>query len=234
MNHKRTAEITEYGASNKPRCNVVLVMDHSISMEGEPMKEMNRAFRAFANKCNSDNRALSRVDFCSISFGDYAVVDNEWGPITNLCENQFVNERTMGCTNYEDAINLALQKVDEKRKRDRTMGIPRSAPIVFLLTDGQPTCDITQSVGEITRRQQEVDGSGHKKFIFTPLFIGPSSSPAVTTLARYGSTVITASPEVYDEVFDFVLHSTEAVSDSMDGGDATVTIPPGLQAIKLN
>lgn len=139
MNCKnRIAETTEYGASNKPRCNVVLVMDHSISMDGEPMKEMNRAFRAFSYKCKSNNRALSRVDFCSISFGDSAVVDNEWGPITNLGENQFINESTMGCTNYEDAITLALQKVDEKRKHDRSMGIPRSAPIVFF-HDGRPT-----------------------------------------------------------------------------------------------
>ncbi len=230
---KRVAAESHEGSCNKPRWNIVLILDRSASMTGLYTEKLNEALRAFFKECRGDMKAIDRVDLCIISFGSNATLDLDWTSLGEVDEESAIREATMGCTNYEDAIDLALSQVDAKRARDRALGIPRSTPQLFFITDGGPTCDISGSVRDIKARLAEHDSSGVAKFNFMPIYTGNPGDAAVQTLAQYNH-VIVADPLAYPEVFHFVHDSVKAVSDSKDGEKVSVPLPSGLNIVSLN
>ncbi len=60
---------TEFADNPEPRCPVVLVLDTSGSMNGEPIKELNEGLRAFADALKNDRLAALRVEVAVITFG---------------------------------------------------------------------------------------------------------------------------------------------------------------------
>lgn len=231
--YNRKAAESQEGSCNKMKWNTVIILDRSASMIGEPTKKLNGAMKAFFDESTTDMKAIDRVDLCVIDFGTDATLNLDWTPLAKVNSDTVISDANMGCTNYEDAITLALKQVDAKRARDKALGIPRSPPQIFFITDGGPTCDITTSVNEITARLAERDSSGNRKFSFYPIYTGNVGDSAVTTLARYNN-VIVADPLAYGEIFHFVHDSVKACSESEEGDKISVTVPPGLQVVNLN
>lgn len=62
-------EQAEFADNPEPRCPVVLVLDTSGSMNGNPIKELNEGLRAFAEAIRSDPLASLRVEVAVIAFG---------------------------------------------------------------------------------------------------------------------------------------------------------------------
>jgi uncharacterized protein YegL len=60
---------TEFADNPEPRCPVVLVLDTSGSMNGEPIKELNEGLRGFAEALNNDRLAALRVEVAVVTFG---------------------------------------------------------------------------------------------------------------------------------------------------------------------
>lgn len=60
---------TEFADNPEPRCPVVLVLDTSGSMNGEPIKELNEGLRAFTEALQNDPLASLRVEVALITFG---------------------------------------------------------------------------------------------------------------------------------------------------------------------
>lgn len=60
---------TEFADNPEPRCPVVLVLDTSGSMQGQPIVELNEGLRAFAAAIQTDRLAALRVEVAVIAFG---------------------------------------------------------------------------------------------------------------------------------------------------------------------
>jgi uncharacterized protein YegL len=60
---------TEFADNPEPRCPVVLALDTSGSMDGEPIKELNQGLREFAQALNTDRLAALRVEVAVVTFG---------------------------------------------------------------------------------------------------------------------------------------------------------------------
>ncbi len=59
----------EFAENPEPRCPVILVLDTSGSMNGEPIQELNEGLRAFAEALKNDRLASLRVEVALVSFG---------------------------------------------------------------------------------------------------------------------------------------------------------------------
>jgi uncharacterized protein YegL len=119
----------------EPRCPCVLLLDTSGSMNGMPITELNRGLQAFQEALANDALALLRVEIAIITFGPVTVAQEF------VTANQFVppNLTASGDTPMGTAINLALDKIDERKQVYKQNGISYYRPWVFLITDGSPT-----------------------------------------------------------------------------------------------
>ncbi len=59
----------EFADNPEPRCPVVLVLDTSGSMKGQPIVELNEGLRAFASAIRADHLASLRVEVAVVTFG---------------------------------------------------------------------------------------------------------------------------------------------------------------------
>lgn len=59
----------EFADNPEPRCPVVLLLDTSGSMQGEPIQELNQGLRSFSEALKADRLASLRVEVAVVAFG---------------------------------------------------------------------------------------------------------------------------------------------------------------------
>ena len=62
-------ELAEFADNPEPRCAVVLLLDTSGSMHGQPISELNAGLKEFENALKSDRLASLRVEVAVVTFG---------------------------------------------------------------------------------------------------------------------------------------------------------------------
>ena len=139
-------------APSEPHFAIVLLLDTSSSMSGDPINSLNKAVNAFKEQTSMDELAKKRVDICIIEFNDTARVVQEFTPISQL---EPVNLTARGCTSMGAGINLAIDKVKERNKMYASYGTPVYRPWIFMITDGWPTDDIIDARERIIAEEQK-------------------------------------------------------------------------------
>lgn len=126
----------EFVENPESRCPVVLVLDVSKSMEGPPLEALNDALATFKYDVEQDEMAAIRVEVAIITFGgevkliqDFVTMDHFTAPVLEHYWN----------TPMGSALDMALDKVEERKLAYKDHGIPYYRPWVFLITDGTPT-----------------------------------------------------------------------------------------------
>lgn len=124
----------EFATNAEPRCPVVLLLDTSGSMGGQPIDELNNGLNVFKQSVEEDNLASLRVELAIITFGpvqmrqDFVTVD-QWTPERYDADN---------LTPMGEAINYALDILEDRKQTYKDNGIQYYRPWVFLVTDGGP------------------------------------------------------------------------------------------------
>jgi uncharacterized protein YegL len=149
-----------------PRCPVVLVLDTSASMDGDPIRQLNDGVGHFIGQIQKDEIANFSVELACITFGSVPEVIL---PFTNVSEIQAAPRlAASGNTAMGAAITLGLQLLEERKAMFKRTGIPYYQPWMVLMTDGSPT----DSVQEATRRVLLL--SGDRKLAFFGIGVGDS------------------------------------------------------------
>lgn len=119
----------------EPRCPCVLLLDTSGSMSGEPIAQLNAGLAALQSALNEDEVALLRVELALITFGPVRLTQDF------ISAGQFTPPQLHagGDTPMGSALQLALDKVEERKQIYRNSGLTYYRPWLFLITDGQPT-----------------------------------------------------------------------------------------------
>lgn len=139
------------GTNPEPRCPCVLLLDTSGSMSGQPISALNEGLRVFKEELSEDSLAMLRVEVAIITFGP-VTVRQEF--VTTEQFEPPVLEPT-GATPMGTAINLALDKIDERKQVYKQNGISYFRPWVFLITDGGPTDgDVWQTAAQRVREAE--------------------------------------------------------------------------------
>ena len=120
------------------RLPCVLVLDGSASMHGDPINELNSGLKVLENELKKDDTAAQRVQLLVIRLGDDAKVEIlvDW---TDAIDFTAPSINANGNTPLGQAMDLALDKIEEQKENYKNNNIPYNRPWIFLITDGTPT-----------------------------------------------------------------------------------------------
>lgn len=119
-----------------PRIACALLLDTSGSMSGSPIEELNKGFELFCQEIKDDELAAKRAEIAVITFGGEPRLVFPFTEGRDLRPQQLT---ASGATPLGQALNLALDQLEQQKGAYRSAGLEYYRPWLFVLTDGQPT-----------------------------------------------------------------------------------------------
>ena len=160
------------------KCPVVLVLDTSGSMDGEPMNELNAALQKFKDEVLMDSTLSNRLEVGIVCFDDDSRVER---PIDLISTETVMPTLSVGgTTNVVSGMRNAMQLIEDRKAFYRANNEPFYRPFICLITDGEPT-NTPEEIESLDLEIQQM--SDNKKFIFIPFGVGKADMTLLAKLA---------------------------------------------------
>lgn len=212
-------EIT-FAENPEPRCPVVLLLDTSWSMTGQPINELNQALQEFWKSVGSDTLAAKRVEVAVVTFGPVLIMQ-DFATVTNSTPPTFTAK---GTTPIGEAVIKGCGLLQERKKLYKQNGIAYFKPWMVLITDGAPTDDISEAIEALTL--------GEKQNAMSLFCIGVSDAD-MTVLSRLSPNrdPLKLKGLCFSEFFLWLSASVTSVSQSQLGEIVPLQSPKGWAEI---
>lgn len=132
------------------RLPVYLLLDCSGSMYGEPIEAVKNGVQVLVSTLRQDPYALETAYLSIITFDSNA---QQVSPLTELAAFQQPNIQASGCTALGEALALLSQKADQEVTKTTAEQKGDWKPLVFIMTDGEPTDDLNKGLAEFKKRK---------------------------------------------------------------------------------
>lgn len=132
------------------RLPVYLLLDTSGSMFGEPIEAVKNGVQVLISTLRQDPYALETAFLSIITFNSSA---QQVIPLTELSTFQQPNLDATGCTALGEALALLATKVDVEVTKTTPEVKGDWKPLIFIMTDGEPTDDFNKGLAEFKKRK---------------------------------------------------------------------------------
>jgi uncharacterized protein YegL len=125
---------------------VYLLLDTSGSMHGEPIEAVRNGMQTLLSSLRQDPHALESAYLSVITFAETAA---QVVPLTELAQFQLPALTASGTTSMGGALTLLAERVQAEVAKTTADQKGDWKPIVFLMTDGAATDDLTGGIAAI-------------------------------------------------------------------------------------
>lgn len=132
------------------RLPVYLLLDCSGSMHGEPIEAVKNGVQVLVSTLRQDPYALETAYLSIITFDSSA---QQLTPLTELAAFQQPSIRASGCTALGEALSLLAHSADQEVTKTTPEKKGDWKPLVFIMTDGEPTDDLMKGINEFKQRK---------------------------------------------------------------------------------
>lgn len=116
--------LPEFVENPENRCPVILLLDTSNSMSGEPIQELSRGVEVFKQDILKDSKAALSVEVAIVAFGPVRLVQ-DFVTIDQLTLPKLVAD---GLTPIGEAINYGLSMLEGRKEVYKESGIQYYRP----------------------------------------------------------------------------------------------------------
>ena len=206
------------------RVPVCLCLDVSGSMDGEPINELNEGVRMFYEAIKEDEVALYAAEVCIVTFGGNGAVCLEDFAGLQIQPNP-PRLNASGMTPLGEAVNLALDRLEQRKNEYKDKGVDYYQPWLVLMTDGEPNGAVSELNRSIQRTVSLVES---RKLTVFPIGIGNAAD--MNTLAKFSPkrSPLRLKGLRFREFFDWLSKSVSRTSQSTPGE----TVPLDFEGIK--
>ena len=132
------------------RLPVYLLLDCSGSMFGEPIEAVKNGVQVLVSTLRQDPYALETAYLSIITFDSSA---RQASPLTELAAFQQPTLQASGCTALGEALTLVSQCADNEVVKTTPEKKGDWKPLVFIMTDGEPTDDLNKGIAQCNKRK---------------------------------------------------------------------------------
>lgn len=201
----REQELIDNPTARVPIC---LVLDTSGSMSGDKINELNEGIRLFYDAILNDNFAKYSAEIAIVTFGgnvrkilDFSSIEKQDVPILTAYGN----------TPMEEAVNLALDLLEQRKKEYSNAGVDYYQPWMVLMTDGCPDVVPSRSA-QRTRELIE-----NRKLTIFPIGIGPDADLNTLRMFSPKRDPLRLKGLRFKDFFEWLSKSVSRVSQSIPG-----------------
>lgn len=198
-----------------PRVPVVLCLDTSGSMSGEPIRELGAGVNLFYAAVHDDEIARFSAEVAVVTFGGTVGRVADFGPVE---PSPGFSLSAGGGTPMGVGVCQALDLL-ERRKRDfKKAGVDYYQPWLVLMTDGAPTDDISVAVERV------VELAEAKRLSVFSIGIGEAADMSVLQHFSPGRTPLRLKGLRFSAFFEWLSASVQRVSASTPGSDVPLDV----------
>lgn len=203
---KETVEV--FANNPEPRCPVVLLLDTSSSMDGEPIEQLNNGVQTFIEEVGSDSKASLRVEVAIVTFNSSVQVEQDFVTI-----DKFIAKRltATGSTSLGKGLTKSLEIIEKRKSEYREQLIPNYLPWLFLITDGVPTDDWETSSREVQIAVEE------RKLSFFVVGVDDADMKVLSKIASSKRRPVMLNGLLFKELFRWISASLMQVSNTKIG-----------------
>ena len=219
------ADLVDNPVARVPIC---LCLDTSGSMNGEPLKELNKGIKQFFQELQNDETAKFAAEIAIVSFGDQVKVEAPFKSLY-LLEDIPVITKAVGRTPLGEGVNKALDLLAERKREYKEAGVDYFQPWLVLMTDGAPCKDMPGELDRAIKRIGElVNANGKSLLTVFPIAIGPEPDMKILQQLSPKRSPLRLKGLKFSEFFMWLSKSVSKTSQSMPGD----TIELDLEGIK--
>ena len=194
------------------RVPVCLCLDVSGSMRGMPIDELNEGVRLFYEAIRSDETALYSAEVSVVTFGGGVECKADFSTLEN--QPNAPHFYADGGTPMGEAVNMALDMLEERKKKYREHGVDYYQPWLVLMTDGAPN----GSEAELGRAAQRTcDMVNNRKLTVFPIGVGRDADMNVLESFSPKRVPLKLRGLKFREFFEWLSQSVSMTSQSISG-----------------
>ncbi|HFC92077.1 MAG TPA: VWA domain-containing protein [Leucothrix mucor] len=187
-------------------------------MQGKAIAELNAGLQAFKDSVSNDELAMQRIEIAIVTFGgavnivqDFITVDQFIPPILSV----------NGLTPMGEAIDIALDHLQERKQIYRENGVSYYRPWVFLITDGEPTDEWQNAAQRIQQAEES------KKVAFFTVGVQQANMHTLKQISGGYRQPIHLKGLNFKQMFVWLSASLSGVSHSIPGEVMALPAPTG-------